>query len=92
MATSYERRLSCRAAISAKFGSGLVLGAGCAHALSHLRWQVTALRLPCVRPSMGKGSGIGTWLSLGQPASRAHTKPEFTWRSSQTGHLDTKRS
>jgi hypothetical protein len=35
-----------------------VLGAGCAHALSHLRWQVTALRLPCVRPSMGSGLGI----------------------------------
>jgi hypothetical protein len=61
LATSKERRLSCRAAISAKFGSVLMLGAGCAHALSHLRWQVTALRLPCVRPSIGRGLGIGTW-------------------------------
>src|SRR4249920_3119176 len=45
-AASRERRLSCFEAISANRGSVLLLGAGYAHALPHLRWHVTALRLP----------------------------------------------
>jgi len=45
-ATKSERRLSCLEASSAKVGSVLLLGAGYAHALPHLRWHVTALRLP----------------------------------------------
>jgi hypothetical protein len=55
VAASNDRRLSCREAISANVASVLALEAGCAHALSHLRWQVTALRVPWVRPSMGRG-------------------------------------
>ena len=55
VAASKDRRLSWRVAISANVASVLALEAGCAHALSHLRWQVTALRLPWVRPSMGRG-------------------------------------
>jgi hypothetical protein len=46
VATSNERRLSCREAISAKVGSVLAFGAGYAQALSHLRWHVSGLRLP----------------------------------------------
>lgn len=55
VATSNERLLSWREAISANAGSVVALGTWCAHALSHLRWQVTALRLPWVRPSMDRG-------------------------------------
>ena len=54
-----ERRLSCREAISGKVCSLLRLGAGWAQALSHLRWQVTALRLPWIWPTIGRSSCIG---------------------------------
>ena len=51
---STARRDSCRPAISAKVGSVEGFGSGRAHWLSHFRWQVTALRLPWVSPSMGR--------------------------------------
>ena len=46
-------------AISAKVGSVLSFGTGAAQALSHFRWQVTALRLPWVLPNMGSRWSVG---------------------------------
>ena len=54
-----ERRLSAVAATSRKYVVSVVLGAGVEQASPQRRWQVTALRLPWVRPVIGSRGRLG---------------------------------